>query len=306
MYKKYTLLALLILGVFTLIRWGFLRGNEVRREDTEKLQVATSFYPLYFFAQEIGGDRAEVFTVTPAGAEPHEYEPTALDISRIYGSDFLVVNGNGLEPWLQNIRKNLGAHETQIIIAGEGLALRNFSEEEDVVDPHVWLSPRLASEMATKIKEEFIVQDPEHAAVYEANAEILNGKLEALDEEYSVELSECSQKSIITAHAAFGYLAVEYGLAQVAVTGISPDIEPSQQKLAKIVDFARQHDIQYIFFETLVSPKLAEVLAREVGAKILVLNPLEGLTLKEIRAGKNYFTEMKANLENLKIALECI
>jgi zinc transport system substrate-binding protein len=304
MYKKYIPLAFLILAVFALMRWGFLRGNEAPRENTEKLQVAASFYPLYFFAQEIGGDRAEVFTVTPAGAEPHEYEPTAWDISRIYGSDFLVVNGNGLEPWLQNIQKNLSAGKTKIIIVGEGLAVRSFSEEE-VIDPHVWLSPRLASEMAEKIKEEFIAQNPEHVAVYEANAEILNGKLGALDEEYSTKLSECSQKSIVTAHAAFGYLAVEYGLAQVAVTGISPDIEPSQQELAKIVDFARQYDIRYIFFETLVSPKLAEVLAREVGAKTLVLNPLEGLTLEEIRAGKDYFTEMKTNLNNLKIALEC-
>lgn len=126
-----------------------------------------------------------------------------------------------------------------------------------------------------------------------------------LDKDYRSGLSKCNKKDIITSHAAFGYLAKEYGFNQLAIAGLSPDEEPTLQTLKNISDFAKKNNVQYIFFESLVSPKLSETIANEVGAKTLVLNPLEGLSIQDIAEGKNYFTEMRSNLNQLKIALQC-
>ncbi len=306
MHKKYISISLLLLAVVALIRWGIVSRGEMPH-DEQKLQVAASFYPLYFLADEIAGDVAHVFTIIPAGAEPHEYEPSAQDIARMYESDMLIVNGAGIEPWLEDVSKNIDTERTAIIVAGEPLATERMIEEgEEVADPHVWLDPVLVQEMVSRIADGFVSRDPDRGALYLANAEALRAKLASLDVDYRRELSMCEQHTIVTSHAAFGYLALRYGFDQIAVTGVSPEAEPSSQELGEIVDFVKENGIKYIFFETLVSPKLAQVLAKEAGADTLVLNPLEGLTANELTSGKNYLTEMRANLKNLKIALECI
>lgn len=258
---------------------AFIVGKDRNQQDHNKLQVVASFYPLAYFAQEIGGDKVEVTNITPAGAEPHEYEPTAQDIARIEDSGVLILNGSGLEPWGDNVKAN------RIVIAGEDFV---------GTDPHVWLAPLLAQQMVDKIAE-----------AVPGNPEPLKEKLAALDAEFHQGLSRCATRDIVTSHAAFGYLTAAYDLRQVPITGISPEDEPSAQELAQIADFAKKNNIKYIFFESLVSPKLAQTIAREVGAQTLVLNPIEGLSDSELAQGKNYFTEMRANLSNLKLALQC-
>ncbi|MEK7195779.1 MAG: zinc ABC transporter substrate-binding protein, partial [Patescibacteria group bacterium] len=123
--------------------------------------------------------------------------------------------------------------------------------------------------------------------------------------DYSAGLKNCALKDIITSHAFFGYLAATYSLRQISIAGLSPDAEPSSKEIGVIVKFAKENKVKYIFFESLVNPKLSETIATEIEAKTLVLNPLEGLTRAETNAGKNYFTEMRDNLNNLKVALEC-
>ena len=130
-------------------------------------------------------------------------------------------------------------------------------------------------------------------------------KLDDLDRQYRRGLANCQEKNIVTSHAAFGYLATAYGLNQVSITGLSPDAQPSPRQLADIVKFTRANNVKYIFFESLVSPKLSKTIATEIGAQTMVLNPLEGLTDEEVSQGNNYFTEMENNLANLKTALEC-
>ena len=147
--------------------------------------------------------------------------------------------------------------------------------------------------------------DPSHADIYQANAAVLTNSLDALDLEYRSSLATCAQKNIVTSHAAFGYLSKEYGLTQIAIAGLSPDAEPSAKDLAEVTQFVKKNTIGYIFFESLTSPKLSETIAREVGAKTLVLNPVEGLTQEEMTDGKTYFTVMQENLVNLKTALLC-
>lgn len=271
----------------------------------QKIQVTTSFYPLYFFASQIGGEKAQVQNLTPAGAEPHDWEPTTRDITRIEKSHLLILNG-GVETWGDKIKSSLQNKNITIIVAGEGLFTRQLSEEEQTSpDTHVWLSPPLARKEADAITKGFIKIDPSNIVYYEANQKRLDDQLDQLDQAYKQGLNNCQQKDIITSHAAFGYLAATYGLNQVSVAGLSPDAEPSSQQLAKIITFAKSRNVKYIFFEKLVSPKLAETIAREINAQTLVLDPLEGLSNDEINSGKNYFTLMQENLKNLQKALEC-
>ncbi len=275
-------------------------------QSATKLQVAASFYPLYFFTQQIGGDKADVMNVTPAGGEPHDYEPTAGDIARIENSKLLILNGGGLEAWGDKIKQNIDPKNTLLVTAGEGLTNQQVLENgQSVTDPHVWLSPPLTEQMVDKIEAGYEQVDPSNAAYYRSNAEALKSKLVELDTEYKQGLANCSSKDIITSHAAFGYIATVYHLNQVSIAGLSPDAEPSPSQLATIAKFARDNHVKYIFFESLVSPKLSQTIATEIGAQTMVLDPIEGLTSDDIAAGKSYITEMQQNLANLKVVLQC-
>lgn len=271
-----------------------------------KLPVVASFYPLAYFAAQIGGERATVSNITPAGAEPHDYEPSALDIARIDMSRLLVVAGNGLEPWFGSIRQNIDPKKTVVVVAGDGLGTRELTEEgATMTDPHTWLSPPLALRMVEAIARGLMEADPADQAVFRRNAEALEQRLAALDTAYRTGLSQCAKHDIVTSHAAFGYLAAAYGLHQVSIAGLSPDAEPSPQQLIDIAAFARSNDVRYIFFESLVSPKLSDVIASEVGAQTRILDPLEGLSPDALERGEDYFTVMRANLDNLRTALVC-
>ncbi len=271
-----------------------------------KVQVTASFYPLWFFSSEIGGEKAQVRNITPSGAEPHDYEPTTKDIAEIEKSNMLVLNG-GVEGWGDKIRDNLKGKNVVIVVAGEGLFTQTIEEGgKKQTDPHVWLDPILARREAHNITTKgYLRIDGTNSDYYQNNEKRLNAQFEQLDKEYREGLQNCKQKDIITSHAAFGYLAARYGLNQIPISGLTPDAEPSSQQLAEVAKFAKEHNVKYIFFESLVSPKLAQTIAQEVGAKTLVLDPIEGLTDDDIKQGKNYFTVMEENLKNLRIALEC-
>jgi zinc transport system substrate-binding protein len=191
-------------------------------------------------------------------------------------------------------------------VAGEGLeANQLFENGNQRQDPHVWLSPLLAKLMIDRIARGLSSVDSFNQQYYLARAETLKTKLNELDSLYRLGLAKCATRDIITSHEAFGYLAASYGLKQVAITGLSPDAEPSPRQMTEIASFAKQNNIKYIFFESLVSPKLAETIANEIGAQTLVLNPIEGLTKGEQSQGKDYFILMKENLANLEKALQC-
>jgi zinc transport system substrate-binding protein len=305
--KTETIIAFIIGFIFIGLLTFVLNHNKQKPiVQTNKLQIVASFYPLYFFSEQIAGDKANVTNITPAGAEPHDYEPTAQDIAQIEKSKLLVLDGTGLEAWGNNIKQNLNPKNTTVLTVGDGIINQKVMEDgQNVIDPHIWLSPPLVKQIADKITLALIQIDPVNSNYYQTNANSLKTKLDSLDAEYKQGLSNCAEKNIITSHAAFGYLATTYGLNQVPIAGLSPDAEPSPQQLADITKFAKDNNVKYIFFESLVSPKLSDTIANEIGAKTLVLNPIEGLTNDEISQGKNYFTEMQNNLSNLKIALLC-
>jgi len=281
-------------------------GRPSKTTPSGKLLVVASFYPLYFFSREIGGDKADVTNIVPSGAEPHDYEPTAQDMATIESCKLIILNGGGLEAWSDSVGKNIDAKNTTIVVAGEGLTTQQVTENgQTETDPHVWLAPRLAQKMVERIAQAFERADPANKDYYRSNADSLKTKLGDLDAEYRRGLSACKTKNIITSHAAFGYLATAYGLNQVSIAGLSPDAEPSPRQLADIAKFARDNRVKYIFFESLASPKLSQTIATEVGAHTLVLNPIEGLSEGEMSQGKTYLSIMQDNLTNLRTALQC-
>lgn len=289
--------SLIVLGLAALLIKNV--GQSAKTSKTDKLLVVASFYPLYFMSAKIGGAKAEVINIVPAGAEPHDYEPTAKDLAKMQNSRLIILNGGGLEAWSDNLKKNIDNKKTKIITAGvESDATTNM-------DPHAWLAPLLAQKIVDRIAQGLEQADPPNKNYYQTNAEALKNKLDDIHKNYKQGLTNCAQKNIITSHAAFGYLASNYGFKQIPITGLSPDAEPSPAELARIIKFSKDNGIKYVFFERLTNPKLAQTVAREIDAKTLELNPLEGLSPEELAQGKNYLSLLRDNLTNLKIALEC-
>ncbi len=271
--------------------------------------AVTSFYPLYEFTRQVAGPAATVVSLVPPGVEPHDWEPSPQDLTRVREARLFVYNGAGLEPWLGKLEDARASSRTVMVRATEGIPLLTASEGEDhgrpTPDPHVWLDPVLAQSMVETIRAGLARVDPSRATTYAENARRFTTELQALHEAFQAGLKDCARREIVTSHAAFAYLARRYGLAVVTVMGLAPESEPTPAQLASIVRFAREKKVKYIFFETLVGPKLAETLAREVGARTLVFNPIEGLTPEEEAAGKGYVTLMEENLKNLRLALDC-
>jgi zinc transport system substrate-binding protein len=303
MNKKLTILLGVLIFVFVAVL--LFNFGSVKKTSNGKLQVAASFYPMYFFASQIGGDKVDVISITPASAEPHDYEPTTQDLVSIQNSNMLVLNGGALEAWGNKIKSQLPA-DVLVVTAGEGLANKQLDENGQIItDPHIWLDPILAKKEVTVIEKGFEKIDPKNASYFQVNARKLDSELDILNMEYSHAFANCVQKDFVTSHAAFGYLAAQYGINQIPISGVSPDEEPSTQKLVEITNLVKVKNIKVIFFESLVSPKLSDTIANETGAKAMVLDPIEGITKDGIASGQNYLTIMRQNLNNLQIALQC-
>jgi zinc transport system substrate-binding protein len=274
------------------------------------LQVVASFYPIAFFAERIAGDSAQVFNPVPPGAEPHDLELSPRTVERVQSADLLLYLGGGFQPAVDRALDTLKGSGLVAADVSEGITKVPAQNEEGTqqsgaLDPHVWLDPQYATVMANNIERALAQADPANEATYRANADKLRADLDALDSEFRQGLSGCARKDIVVSHAAFGYLARRYGLVEVPVSGLSPEAEPSPSRLNEVIKFVREHDVKYIFFETLVSPRVGEVIAGETGAQTLVLNPVEGLTEEQAAAGADYFSLMRENLANLRIGLDC-
>lgn len=296
---KYAPILISVVAFGLLIFFGYKTRevpDQVAEGENYKVKIATSIYPLYYLSKTIGGEFVQVTNITPPGAEPHDYELTTQDIATINSSGLLVYTGM-VEPWSAKVSENiLSSNVKQLDLSGI---------ITDKNDPHFWLSPKLLSAAADLVTQSLIKIDAANAEKYLTNASGLNNRLLELDTKYRTGLSNCVTRDLVTSHEAFGYLANEYNLQQVGIAGISTEEEPSLKKLASIADFARKNNVTYIFFESLLSPKIAETIAKEVGAKTLVLNPLEGLSTQEVEAGSDYISIMEDNLQNLKTALQC-
>lgn len=315
--RKKSLYVVALLGILFIISGCKTNTNNKVFEEDDKISIVTTIYPVYDFACNIAGDKAEIINLVPAGTEPHDFELSTGDMQLMEKADVFIYNGAGMEHFVDKTLKSISNEDLVIVEAAKGIELiaaenhhdeeekeHDDSEIEEKTDPHTWLSVQNAIAEAEAIKEALIKADTENADYYETNYDQYREKLEALDKSYREELSDLSKDTIVVAHEAFGYLCMEYGLKQEAVEGLTADSEPDAARMKEIIEFCRENDIRIIFFEELVSPKVAETIADEIGAETMVLNPVEGLTAGQEQEGLDYIGIMEQNLESLKKALK--
>lgn len=266
-------------------------GNPTSNEKV----IYTSFYPVYDFTKRIVGDLYEVRNLTPIGAEPHDYELTNKDLAGLSGSKANFINGLGLEHWKDSLPSSIASKTFEVCKDVPTLSING------IVDPHIWLNPQNAIIEMSNIKTKMVSLDAEHKGIFEANYLKAKSDFEKLDQDLSSARQEFSNRYFAVSHAAFGYLADRYDLSMIFVNGLEPDEEPSAQAMERIASQIKEYNITTIFTEELVSPEIAEAIARETGAELDVLNPLEGLNEEEMKT-EDYLSVMRKNFAKLKEA----
>jgi zinc transport system substrate-binding protein len=287
--RRTRLVVILVSVAFLLAGCGEGRGSGSSGDG--RVSVVASFYPLVDATRGVGGDRVDVANLTPAGVEPHDIELNPRQLDRIASADLMFYVG-GFQPAVEDAAR----------LTPNAVDLRAGLDGAEADDPHVWLDPVLFGQVVEGIEAALIEAEPAGADAYRAGADDYRRRLDELDAELRSGLAECDSRLIVTSHKAFGYLARRYGLEEVAISGLSPDAEPDPRRLAELADLVRSRGVTTIFTEELVSPEVAETLAREAGVTTAVLNTIEGV---ENEGEDDYFSLMGENLATLQTALGC-
>ena len=284
----------------------------------DRLTVVASVFPLYDFAREVAGSAADVRILLPAGVDPHSWEPKPSDIADLSRADIFLYTSGRMEPWTDSIANAVRERDILIVEVLDALGLfnsgGNHGSGETVFDsvhgggkdPHFWLDLSLSARAVELIGELFADSDPANGTLYRSNAGHYIRLILELDTAFLNGLKDCGSRQLVTGgHAAFGYLTRRYNLEQVSVYGLTADTEPSPRHLARIVEVVKDNNIQTVFSEELMNPKMAEVLSQETGARILALNPAGNLTATLWREGVTFLEIMKSNLETIREGLNC-
>ena len=319
--KSFIVISTVIFIVFSslfLLSWyntSTKKNSTSNSTNNLKILVSASFYPLSEFTTQVGGSLVEVKNITPAGIEPHDFEPSSNDISDTYKSKLFIYNGSGLESWAEKLKPQIESEGVRVINMSSKFDLLKVDESADHAeqdgshdnkyDPHIWVNPVLAAKKTRLIADNLKEIDEKNSLSYEQNAQKYIQKLNELDNQFRLGLKNCSKKEVVVSHDFLGYLAKEYDFRSVYISGISPESEPSSKELAEIVDVVKKRGIKFILAESLVSQKIVDTVAKETGTQILTLNPLEGLSDKEIKSGKNYISVQQENLKVLQKAMDC-
>ena len=272
------------------------------RSADSRVHVVAAFYPLAYAAQQVGGDRVTVETLTKPGGEPHDLELLPRQILDIQDAA-LVVHLSHFQP---AVDAAVAAHAAERSLdVAKAADLLTLTEEHDhgAVDPHFWLDPTRLAAVGEAIADRLAQADPAGATAYRANAAAFTAQLTTLDAEVETGLATCTNRDLVTGHSAFGYFAERYGFTQEPISGLSPDLEPRASDLAHVVEFVREHDVRTIYAETIASPLITQALARETGARIAVLDTVEGIS--DESAAADYPGVMRANLDTLRLGQDC-
>ncbi|HWY34529.1 MAG TPA: zinc ABC transporter substrate-binding protein, partial [Nitrosopumilaceae archaeon] len=292
--------------------------NSPSTTSTTKLKVIASFFPMYEFARNVAGDKADVSVFIPIGEEPHGWEPSTQAIQDVQNSQLFIYNGAGMEAFIPQFISTGNFPNTTFIRASQGITMQNadvtnlgVDEAKPIIeqggkDPHVWNDPVFAQQEVRNIANAMEKSDPANAQYYENNANAYITKLAKLDQDIKSGLSNCKIHTFVSFHNAFNYFSQRYGLTDVWIYGIAPESELAPQDMEKVINIAKANNVKMIFSEDLVDPRLADTLATEVGAQVKILSPLEGLKNQtEQQEGITFLDKWYQNLDNLKVALEC-
>ena len=313
-----TVLASLALAATATLTGCSAPGTGGSAEDAEGVTVLASFYPLQYVAQQIGGDLVTVDNLTPPAAEPHDLELSPAQVREIGTADLVVYLSGFQNAVDEGVEARAPEH---VVDAADAAGLAEHAEETEeehaehadegdqhdhgATDPHFWLDPSRLAAVGQAVADELAAADPEHAEEYAAGALRLGERLDELDQELADGLAACQGATLVTSHAAFGYLADRYALEQVGISELDPEVEPSPARLREIGDLVEERDVKTLYSETLVSPKVTKTLASDLGVETAVLDPLEGLSEEATAAGADYVSVMRANLAELEEGLVC-
>jgi zinc transport system substrate-binding protein len=253
-----------------------------------RVAVAVSFNPMAELAKAVGGDKIDIYTIVPDGAEPHDFELKAKDIQAISKAEIFVYNGAGMETWAQAA---VAASENSALIEVDAATGCDLITTDGVVDPHVWLSLKMARIQAQSIKDALVQADPDNREYYEGNYSAFSSEIDELYDEYKVKFDALSNKDFVTGHAAFAYFCRDFGLRQSSVENVFAEGEPTARKIAELVQYCRENNVDTIFMEELASPKVSETLAKEIGAKVERI-----YTLESSEGNDSYLGGMRKNL----------
>ncbi len=322
MKNRYLLAAVSVLLLLALGACSKKEGKPASStEEKGKMTVYTTVYPLQYFAERIGGNTVEAKSIYPAGTDEHTFEPTQKEMMKLADSDLFIYIGLGLEGFVENAKKTLDNQHVTMIAASKAISpdklMEGHAHGEDhdgdhqtdeehhhgEIDPHVWISPVLSISLAEAVRDGLTDQAPENKELYNKNFDELKADLEQLDRDYTQMSEKAASKTFFVSHAAYGYLAGQYGLEQVAIAGLNTQNEPSQKELASIVAEAKEKHVKTVLFEQNVSSKLTEVVQKEIGADSAVLHNLSVLTPEDVKQHEDYFTLQHRNISILEKAL---
>jgi len=312
--------AVLFFCIF-LITANFISGCRQKNGDSKhhRLKIITTLFPLYDFTKNIAGEKADVSLILPPGVEAHSFEPKAGDILRINSADMFIYTGKFMEPWAENLIKGIENKKLSIIDASSGIKFlelhndkhghRGFhgaAEEHGNIDPHIWLDMTNVQIMIDNILTGLTKKDPINRDYYQKNAEEYKAKIVELDEKFKKNLDSCKKRVILHGgHFAFGYLAQRYNLEYISAYRGSPDAEPTPKIIAQMKRIIQEKDIKYIFYEEIITPRIAYVLEKETGVGLLKLHGCHNISKEEMDKGVTFISIMEENLKNLKKGLEC-
>ena len=310
MFKKATLIFALILTA---------AGFVCAKNSDGKLEIIATLFPTYDFAVQIGGNKANVYLILPAGMEPHTFEPKSRDIVKINKSDIFIYTGKYMEPWVEDLLKGIPNKNLKVVDASFGIKLLTSAKDDGdhknhdthqhhgQKDPHIWLDFANAQIMADTIAQALVEKDPQNKDFYLKNALQYKNKLADLDKSFKQTLATAKHKTIIYGgHFAFGYFTKRYGLKyESPYNGFSPNAEPSPKAIGELIKKLKASEIKYIYYEELIDPKVARTISQATGAKLELLHAAHNISKSDIKKGITFINIMQSNLEKLKEGLEC-
>ena len=289
------------------------------------ITIVTTLFPTYDFTRNIADNKVDLHLLVPPGVEPHSFEPKPSDIVRINSADIFIYTGKHMEPWVEGLLKSIDNKKLIIVDASKNIVLRKFFDREHnsshhqkekhprgdihdhgAYDPHIWLDFVNAQQMVDTILEAIISRDPVNGTFYTNNAVQYKKKLAELDTRYRETLSRCHNKVLVHGgHYAFGYLANRYRLLYISAYKGSPNAEPSPKHIAVMKRIIDEHKVNYIYYEELITPRIAHVLSRETGATLLMLHGAHNISKADFQDKVTFLSLMDKNLENLAKGLRC-